>query len=53
MDIVKNAKVGEDNVDDNEIAKRSPVSKKPNIPTRYFTSLHSEKNTWKTKQSCH
>ena len=44
MDIAEDAQVGENDGDDDEIVKRSPFSKKPNVPIRYLISLYSEKN---------
>ena len=42
--LTENAKVGgNDDSSDDEIVKRSTLFKKPNVPTRYFTSLRSGK----------
>ena len=45
-DMAENAEVGS-NADggNDETIKRSPLSKKPNGSTEYFTSLHSDANS--------
>ena len=43
LDMAEDAEIGEGDGGDNEMIKKSPLSKKPNIPTRYFTSLRFEK----------
>ena len=42
VNMAEDAEVGENDGGDNEMVKQSP-SKKPNVPTGYFTFLHSKK----------
>ena len=42
VDMAEDAEVAEGDGGDDKTVKQSP-SKKPNVPTRYFTSLHFEK----------
>ena len=43
LDIAEDAKVGGNSDDgDDAMVKRLPLSKKPNVPTGYFISLHSK-----------
>ena len=41
--IIEDAEVGKGDGGNDEIVKRSPLSKKSNIPTGYLTFLHSKK----------
>ena len=43
VDMAEDAEIDEDNGRDDETVKRSTLSKKPNVFTRYLTSLYSEK----------
>ena len=43
-DMAENAEVcGNGDGGDNEMVERSPLSKKPNVPTKYLTFLRSKK----------
>ena len=43
VDMAEDAEVGEGDEDDDEMVKRSLLSKKPKVPTGYLTSLRSGK----------
>ena len=43
VNMAKDAKVGKGNGGDDKTVKRSPLFKKPNLTTGYFTSLHPGK----------
>ena len=43
VDMAEDTQVGEVDGGDNKIVKKSPLFKKPKVPTRYFTFLCFEK----------